>query len=386
MPLLDFWKASKEELSEKELKQIMPLAGGGKLLDGSDASLEFRDFLDYIPSELLVKYANDCLSERFNDSGLALQDIINQIGIRIGMDVNYGKYRSKHDGLWRLPNGNAIVVEVKTSDTYLTDLTPIVKYRKELISKGEVLLESTYMLWVVGEENTGGFEAQIRGSKYAWDMRVISVSSLCRLMLLKEDVDDPNVVNQIHEILIPREFTKLDNIVDLLFTTAKEVQYGDIEDAEEVEENADVVEKKFTPVAFHSSVIEVIRKRLTENLIKKSKSTYYSKVEDVGVVCIVSKTHKPDTNPNYWFAFHPHQEEFLMSVSKGYIALGCGSPEQILLLPSKEFVAWIKESWMTESKERIYWHVVIYKEGESFIMHRKKGSGSIDVSEYLIKD
>ena len=33
-------------------------------------------------------------------------------------------------------------------------------------------------------------------------------------MKLKEDLDDPTIVHQIHEILIPKEYTKLDEIAD----------------------------------------------------------------------------------------------------------------------------------------------------------------------------
>jgi hypothetical protein len=67
------------------------------------------------------------LSQSFADSGLALQDIVNEIGSRLGAEITRGRYRGKvhqngFDGLWRFPNRHAIVIEVKTTDAYRIDL------------------------------------------------------------------------------------------------------------------------------------------------------------------------------------------------------------------------------------------------------------------------
>ncbi len=80
------------------------------------------------------------------------------------------------------------------------------------------------MLIVVGEEETADLEAQIRGSRHSWDVRLIGVNALLRLMNVKEELEDPAIVTRIHDVLIPREFTKLDQIVDLLFTTAADLR------------------------------------------------------------------------------------------------------------------------------------------------------------------
>jgi hypothetical protein len=119
MPLSDLWLSSPSELADKHVKQIISFAG--QLRDGNGASSEFRDFLSRIPSKLLTRYADECLKESFEASGLALQDIINQVGERLGFAVTYGRYRgtSTHigfDGLWRFPDEHTVVIEVKTTD------------------------------------------------------------------------------------------------------------------------------------------------------------------------------------------------------------------------------------------------------------------------------
>jgi hypothetical protein len=52
-------------------------------------------------------------------------------------------------------------------------------------------------------------------------------------MRLKENVEDPQIDRRISEVLIPQEFTKLDGIIDLVFSTAEEVRQ-DLEVSKEV--------------------------------------------------------------------------------------------------------------------------------------------------------
>src|SRR5439155_11190738 len=106
MALLDLWKASHQQLEGKHVQQMLGLAGSGKLLDGNSASAEFREFLAYIPTNLLARYAEESLSGRFDGSGLALQDVINQVGRRLGFEVTHGRCRGAqahigYDGLWK---------------------------------------------------------------------------------------------------------------------------------------------------------------------------------------------------------------------------------------------------------------------------------------------
>ena len=45
MPLLDIWTKSPDQLHDKQVHQLIAFAGGGKLLDDSPCSAEFRSFL-----------------------------------------------------------------------------------------------------------------------------------------------------------------------------------------------------------------------------------------------------------------------------------------------------------------------------------------------------
>ena len=399
MSILDLWKALKDDVSQKSVHQIISFAGGGKLGDDSKTSKEFRELLSNLPSDYLEKYADDCLSESFTGSGFALQDIVNQIGERLGFEVEYGRYRGNvndigNDGLWVLPSGHSIIVEVKTTDAYRFSLDTIATYKKKLADIGKIEQDRSSILVVVGRSDTGDLEAQIRGSRYAWDMRLISVDYLVKLMNLRESMDDPGAIQRIYDILIPREFTKLDEIVDILFTAAEDVvsdegdeEEDDVGSDKNQEESPDKKIKKkpkFTPVSFHSECVHEIQNHLNITLVKRTRSKYSTPDKLTAITCSVSKEHNRSGSRGYWFALHPHQREFLESAEKGYAAFGCGSERQIILIPINELTPFLDKTWITERDDTLYWHIRILKKSKGLILNLKKGVTNVNLKVYTI--
>jgi hypothetical protein len=118
MSLLDLWTTASDQLEDKLVSQIIAIAGSGKLQDGGTTFKEFREFLSQIPSSSLIRYSDECLTTKFEGNGFALQDIINEVGKRLGFEVTTGRYRGSpshigYDGIWR-SGESAIVIEVKT--------------------------------------------------------------------------------------------------------------------------------------------------------------------------------------------------------------------------------------------------------------------------------
>ncbi|MGE0473671.1 MAG: hypothetical protein AB7P17_08550 [Nitrospirales bacterium] len=390
MALLDLWNKTPDQLSDKQVQQLIAFAGAGKLLDEGDCSREFRAFLARVHSGNLATYAKQCLTNPFPDSGLALQDVINEIGVRLGAEITPGRYRgtSKHlgfDGLWKFSNGHSIIVEIKTTDAYRIDLNTIANYRKALIDNKNISEAESSILLIVGRQDTGDLEAQIRGSRHAWEIRIISVDALLRLMSIKEEVEDPTIIQRIHKILIPREFTRLDEIADILFSATEDIKQEEaVTDEEGVSVDKKTKEPKFTPVAFHEACISRIQIALGEPLLKRSRAQYSTPDKSVIVNCAVSKEYNPDRNPGYWFAFHPHQRESLQSTPKSFVAFGCGNSKRVLLIPFLDFNGWLHGLGQTHKDNRYYWHVVIYRKGDKYSLHRKKGERNIDLTPYLL--
>jgi hypothetical protein len=173
--------------------------------------------LAHIPSDLLQDFAEHCLASSFTDGGLALQDIVNQVGRRLGFPVEDGRYRGVvgevgFDGIWRAGEGVAILVEVKTTDAFRLSLDTTARYRRALIKQESIPEESSSILYVVGRSDTGDLEAQVRGSPHAWDIRIIGIRALFRVLKIKEELEDQNIVDRIRAILRPQEFTRVDGI------------------------------------------------------------------------------------------------------------------------------------------------------------------------------
>ena len=316
MPLIDIWKAG--ELHDKRVQPILGFAGEGTLRDENAASAEFRTFLAHVPSDSLMAYAAQCLERPFSESGFALQDIINQLGKRLGFLVEPGRYRGTRnetgfDGLWRTKQGEAIIVEVKTTDAYRLSLDIAANYRKTLIRSGAIEEERSSILYVVGRHDTGDLEAQVRGSRHAWDIRIISIDALLRLVRIKEELATQETIDRIRDILMPREFTRVDGIIELVFSATKEAKEEDAPDeaSGQLEEEAfPEKEKKFTPVTFRAACIPRLEDRFGETLVKQSSALFATPDERTAVLCTTSREHHRHVSmPSYWFAFHPSQKK-----------------------------------------------------------------------------
>ena len=393
MALTSFWLSSEKELATKHIQAMVGLAGDGRLRDASPAAVEFREFLSVVPLGQLSRYATECLGdEKFGDGGRALQDIINEVGRRLGFNVENGLYQGKigavgFDGLWSSKDGNAIIVEVKTTDTYSIGLDTLANYRRALIEHGKAKAERSSILIVVGRTDTGSWEAQVRGSRHAWDIRLISVQALLRLMEIKHELDDPSVIERIQTVLRPREFTKLDEIVELVFYAAgdvkKEAELAEAEDVEDEEDATGETKPKFAPVNFRDACAARLARAWNIPLIKRSFAHYSSADETTGIFCLNSREHTRSGQPSYWFALHPHQVEALKKHSTAALALGCGSMEYMIVIPLAEIEKWLPNLGTTRNEDRFYWHLVI-KSKDSPKLSLTKPLPPIDLSRFLL--
>jgi hypothetical protein len=370
-----------------QICDLLNFAGDGKLRDDNSTSIEFRDFLSQILSIDLKQYLGECISEKFEDNGFVLQDIVNQIGSRLGFSISYGRYRgvpgkTGYDGLWKFPDGHTVVVEVKTTDAYQINLETIAKYRREIVAQGLAADDNSSILIVLGgaEKDTSNLEAQIRGSRFAWNIRLISVDALVRLMFLKEEVDDPQIIQRISAVLIPREFTKLDEIIDLVFFTAVDVKEGEELESNDVDSG---VGEKIKPAVFHEACVKRLEEKLNRSFVKRSRTAYSTSNQDVSFSCAVSKKYNKGGRDLYWFAFHLHQKQFLEQAKESYVSFGCGAETKLLMIPFKVFAGWL-DSLHTTEENRIYWHIKIEEEDGKFVLLTKTGFSRIPLDKYLL--
>ncbi|ADH09507.1 hypothetical protein [Bacillus thuringiensis] len=387
MSIFNLWQNNKKVFEEKNVEQILTFCGDGKLYDGNATSLEFRELLNNVPLRYLQKYSEDCLSSSFTNSGFVLQDLINQIGIRLGYKCEYGLYRGRKnqigfDGIWNTKDGYQFLVEVKTTDTYRINLDTLATYRRKLIEQNRLIENKSSILIVVGRQDTGDLEAQIRGSKHAWDVRLISTDALIKLMTVRANLNDTKTFQQINEILRPLEYTRIDQLINIIFHTAEDLQLeNDVND--EINSSQENDHPKSNKDEMNDLCIEKISKKLKVSLIKQGRCIYSSPDNNYHVVCIVSKSYKRKNLLRYWYAFRTAQKEFLEETEQSYIAFGCGSDESILLIPYSIFESYLNFFSKTEKGNRYYWHVEAYQKNNTFEIRRNDDINA-EVTKYLI--
>ena len=393
MALLALWTSNPDALLSLSIEQIVSTAGDGKLRDGSNCSTELRAFLSQVENDKLGEYAEQCLSSGFNKSGMVLQDIVNELGRRLEYTVVNGRYQGTsnaigNDGLWRSPEGQYILIEVKTTDAYRVGLNTIANYRDKLRVEGTVG-DNNSILIIVGREDTGELEAQVRGSKHAWDMRLISVESLVRLVKLKVNTEVSSTAAKIRSLLIPMEYTRLDALIDVMFTTAK-----DVETPAEPEEQPESREESSFQFDFtdpellqqkRDQIVSAFAKQHNTKLVRKSRALYWTADHNLRIVCTLSKRYAPPVAP-YWFAYHPRWDDFLKEAQKGFVVFSGMDLGVAFAIPAEIFRTHLHElNTTTKEDGGVYWHVkIIEPQPHTYALQMPKTGKHLSLSPFAV--
>ena len=390
MPLMALYNSSRVSVEQFTIEQVVATAGDGILRDGSPCSSELRDYLSQVDSRKLSQYVEHCLGSSFAKGGMVLQDLVNELGRRLDYEVTNGRYQGTSntigfDGIWKSPEGRAIVAEVKTTDAYRISLDTIASYRDKLVSSGQITAPASVLI-VVGRDDTGELEAQIRGSRHAWDIRLISAGALLKLVQLKESADGPETAKKIRSLLAPMEYTRLDAMIDVLFTTATDVEQASQitePDIDGKETSAPLKERVKSTWEFtdrkliqskRESIINALSKTTGSNLIPKSASLYWNASHSIRIACAVSKRYN-QTSAQYWYAYHPAWDTFLAEAETAFLALGCMDLDSFFAIPYPIIHPLVDALNTTQLDEKFYWHIHLKQTANGIeILLPKKGS------------
>jgi hypothetical protein len=194
------------------------------------------------------------------------------------------------------------------------------------------------------------------------------VDALLKLVQLKENSESPETGRQIRSLLTPMEYTRLDNMIDVMFATATDVEAVIAEanaDADRAEESATKIETKvksgweFTDFAVldskRSEIIDAVSKNIGTKLIKKSRALFWDAAHEKRVACSISKRYTR-AYP-YWYAFHPEWNEFLQGGTDSYFVLGCMDLDVAFAIPLKTIAANLDALNTTTTSKKTYWHI-----------------------------
>ncbi len=390
MPLLEIWNATRDSVLKMNLEAIVRIAGDGQLKDGSETSIEFRQFLTEVESEKLAEYATYCIENSFTSSGQVLQDVINEIGRRLGFKAENGRYQGVrndigYDGIWS-SNGEYLVVEVKTTDAYTIKLDVIARYRDRLVEEQRVPKETPILL-VIGRNDTESLEAQVRGSKHAWSMRIIGIDALIKLMEVNLSTLSSEVTEKIHTILRPFEYTRIDKIVDVVFTTAEDKE-NEVEELEEVT-TGEVASQVRTPkeILMQKKVdcIRRVSEKYQRPIQKKKHSMYADSADEIRVIASISKRYEK-SETFYWYAYHDEpQRKFLSGAKTGLMVFGLTDQDVAFAVPYELLECnWNNLYETTKKNGQVYKHIYIYlTNGKFYLRIREKGT-EVDLTDYKL--
>jgi hypothetical protein len=393
MPLLKFWKSERNEVLKMNLETIVKMAGDGLLKDGGETSIEFRSFLSEVEAEKLAEYATYCIENAFTNSGQILQDVINEIGRRIGFKAENGRYQGVKndigfDGIWST-DGFDLVIEVKTTDAYTIKLDVIAAYRDRLVEAGRIRKDSP-ILMVIGRNDTQSLEAQVRGSKHAWSMRIIGVDALIKLMEVNLTTSSDEVTQKIHTILQPIEYTRIDKIVDVIFTTAEDKQneVDGLPEDQLVEKNESQSQDRTSNEVLQERKDNLIR-RLSNlkncQLVKRKHSLYSDQADSIHAVIVISKPYQRSES-FYWYAYHNDpQRKFLGEAKEGFMLFGMTDTDYGFAIPYSLLELHWNDLYSTTKKNgKEYKHIFIYRTARGYSLRVGKVGTEIDLEKLKI--
>ncbi len=183
---------------ELSLTEVLDLVGD--LRDKDRSQEKFRKHLEAKVKELSIlrDYAEECIRNTGTQYDFALQDLLVYLGRFLGFEIEYGRYRGTQtsigfDGRWWTPDRNFhVVIEVKKTEAYNINTTPLIGYVDKLIENRTIpSWDSALGLYVVGkfEPKLKQLESKIIAEKRTQQLRVMSADALLSLAEIRNEYD-----------------------------------------------------------------------------------------------------------------------------------------------------------------------------------------------------
>jgi hypothetical protein len=188
------------------------------------------------------------------------------------------------------------------------------------------------------------------------------------------------------------EYTRLDEIVELLFAAKQDLETPDT--------IAPPPEERKTPVAvkvasdeletMREAVVRRVEAKIGATFVRRGKALRASSDGKIRIVCLASQRYEgPAGSGNYWYGFTLAQHEFLQDAAAGYLALVCGDSGKAFLVPREQLFQWLPDFLTTPpspaSRDEIrHWHVYFNDYGKSVDLVRSGGGNLADLANFAL--
>lgn len=207
---------------ELTLDRIVNLAGDWN--DDSRASEQFREIIEdeQTTTEEIESYLREAMEGTEQYHNRALQDLVNNIGRRLGFEVEYGVYQGRsgtigYDGHWistATEDDTHLVVETKKTTAYSIDPGQAGGYMDEITDEEDIDRSQVYGLYVIGEGDVETVAQTVFGSQYRDRMRIITAQRLLDLLEIQEDSGLRH--DQVVDVLLPINAVDVGQLVGLI--------------------------------------------------------------------------------------------------------------------------------------------------------------------------
>ena len=379
----------------KSVTQVVTMLADGKLTDIGQTAPAFRDFLNNCPIDQLGIYTNQMVAEA--SDGKIFQDIVNTIGKKIGFDVVHGLYQGKKnaigfDGYWSHKNLN-LVIECKTTDAYRISTKTLLGY-SNAIKEEKGLKFAPPILLVVGRVDTGDIEAQIRGSRADDRISVIGVESLLGLAKASVELSDGPASDSLRKILLPRDYTRLDDLTALITNVINEAQQTSLDQAEVDEGLSSEASNKKPEVTtanadsltdqLRSSMVKASKKSLGKLEKATSRSRAQFVTPDGEVYFFLASKRYAATYQHFWYSIQ-HSWKAIWEQRGGGLALGLEGKKHFYMIDCKTVLEWTKFLNETLKPNRQYWHLALKESRDKIEVLLSKSDTNCDIDNFRKK-
>ena len=200
------------------------------------------------------------------------------------------------------------------------------------------------------------------------------------------------MVEKARRVLLPFEYTRVDNIVDLVFATQQETESKAITASEELDQESDISVKsakyEFTPTAAleakRMAIIAAFFVSKNAKPKKHSKTNYSDVTGEMRGTFAISKRYNRDYQP-YWYALHPAWVDFMQGGKDSYFVLGFMDRDEAFAIPFSVVEKNLSGLNRTELPHRGYWHISLINDDGTLKWNIPKQTIKIDLTPYRVQ-
>lgn len=186
---------------------------------------------------------------------------------------------------------------------------------------------------------------------------------------MKENSSDPATGTKIRSLFAPVEYTRLDAMVDIVFTAVTDDELPEQDEASDSMTPAKEPTKTFEFT--DSNVLQAKRIQIVQSFgaregtyfLQKSRAQYWDPSHELRFVCSLSKRYEGKPYP-YWYAYHPQWDEFLIGGKRGYFTLGCMDLDEAFAIPRDALLPILPHLNQTVRETGAYWHIHLTESSE----------------------